>query len=153
MWRILIMNKVESKLPSFNMTDCLSYFTKVLTSANPKKIWNIPTWIPKLAEPRSPFNLSPPTYEQVTAVIRKMKASGSPCPLDQISVICFKCGPFLRTFLTEIIQYMPIWFCSWRLENSHYYFNPQERRYKHSIEFSFHYTRIYSIESLHLLPP
>ena len=99
-----IMIKVDSKFPSFNMNDCFSYFTKVLTSANPNKMFNIPTWIPRLAEPRSPFNLCPPTYEQVTTVIRKMKASGSPCPLDQISVICFKRCPFLRTFLTEIIQ-------------------------------------------------
>ena len=33
-----------------------------------------------------------------------MKAYGSPCPLDQISVICFKRCPFLRTYLTELIR-------------------------------------------------
>ena len=33
-----------------------------------------------------------------------MKASGSPCPLDQISVICFKRCPYLRSYLTEIIR-------------------------------------------------
>ena len=33
-----------------------------------------------------------------------MKPSGSPCPLDQISVISLKCCPYLRTYLTEIIQ-------------------------------------------------
>ena len=64
----------------------------------------MPTWIPRLTNPQSPFDLSPPTYEQITAVIRKMKASGSPCPLDQISIICFKRCPFLRTFITEIIK-------------------------------------------------
>ena len=32
-----------------------------------------------------------------------MKTSGSPCPLDQISVICFKRCPYLRTVITEII--------------------------------------------------
>jgi hypothetical protein len=31
-------------------------------------------------------------------------SSGSPCPLDQISVICLKCCPYLRTYLTEVIQ-------------------------------------------------
>ncbi|CAB4041462.1 Hypothetical predicted protein [Paramuricea clavata] len=33
-----------------------------------------------------------------------MKPSGSPCPLDQISVICLKRCPYLRTYLTEIIH-------------------------------------------------
>jgi hypothetical protein len=33
-----------------------------------------------------------------------MKASGSPCPLDQLSIICFKRYPFLRTYLTEVIR-------------------------------------------------
>ena len=34
-----------------------------------------------------------------------MKASGSPCPLDQLSIICFnKRCPFLRTYLTEAIR-------------------------------------------------
>ena len=33
-----------------------------------------------------------------------MKASGSPCPLDQISIICFKRCPYLRTYLAEIIH-------------------------------------------------
>ena len=33
-----------------------------------------------------------------------MKPSGSPCPLDQISIICFKRCPYLRSYLTEIIN-------------------------------------------------
>ena len=33
-----------------------------------------------------------------------MKISGSPCPLDQISIIALKCSPYLRTYLTEIIS-------------------------------------------------
>ena len=33
-----------------------------------------------------------------------MKASGFPCPLDQISIICFKLCPYLRSYLTEIIH-------------------------------------------------
>ena len=40
-----------------------------------------------LPEPTVEFNLDPPTYEQATNVIRKMKTSGSPCPLDQLSII------------------------------------------------------------------
>ena len=33
-----------------------------------------------------------------------MKSSGSPCPLDQLSIICFKRCPYLRTYLTELIR-------------------------------------------------
>ena len=33
-----------------------------------------------------------------------MKTSGSPCPLDQISIIAFKRSPYLRTYLTEILS-------------------------------------------------
>ena len=41
---------------------------------------------------------------KVYNVIGKMKASGSPCPLDQISVIAFKRCSYLRTYMTNIIQ-------------------------------------------------
>ena len=86
------------------MNQCLNYFIKTLSSINPTKVFNLPGWIPSLSDPEIPFNLEPPTYEQITNVIRKIKASGSPCPLDQISIICFKRCPALRTFLTEIIR-------------------------------------------------
>jgi hypothetical protein len=48
--------------------------------------------------------LDPPTYQEITNVTRQMKLSGSPCPLDQISIICFKRRPYLRSYLTEIIH-------------------------------------------------
>ena len=38
-----------------------------------------------------------------------MKPSGSPCPLDQISIIRFKRCPYLRSYLTEIIH--AAWSC------------------------------------------
>ncbi|CAB3992804.1 Hypothetical predicted protein, partial [Paramuricea clavata] len=65
---------------------------------------NYQTWIPKLSDPEVQFNLDPPTYQQITNVIRKMKSSGSPCPLDQLSIICFKRCPYLRTYLSKLIQ-------------------------------------------------
>ena len=33
-----------------------------------------------------------------------MKSSASPCPLDQLSIICFKRFPYLRSYLTNIIH-------------------------------------------------
>ena len=71
---------------------------------NPNKIFQIPSWIPALPDPITEFNLEPPTYQQITNIIRKMKTSGSPSPLDQISIICFKRCPKRRTYLSELIQ-------------------------------------------------
>ena len=88
-----VKNVLKTKrelLPTFSMSECLSYFAKVLSKINPNKIFQIPSWIPMLPEPTVEFNLDPPTYQQVTNVIRNMKTSGSPCPLDQLSIICFK---------------------------------------------------------------
>ena len=46
--------------------------------------------------------MSPPTYQEITWVIKRMKSSGSPCPLDQIPIICFKRCPYLRSFIVNI---------------------------------------------------
>ena len=99
-----VINKKDSILPSFNVTDCFTYFSKSLAKINPNRLFNIPSWIPKLPDPEVQFNLDPPTYQQITNVIRKMKSSGSPCPLDQLSIISFKHCPYLRTYLTELIH-------------------------------------------------
>ena len=101
--------KNTSSFPSFNLAECTSYFTKTLSAISPTKTFNIPSWVPKFASPHTPFNLDPPTYQEITNVIRKMKPSGSPCPLDQISIICFKRCPYLRSYLTEIIH--AAWSC------------------------------------------
>ena len=99
-----IFNIKAEMLPSFSMDECFDYFTRTLSSLNPTRVFNLPSWIPTLSDPVIPFNLEPPTYQQISNVIRKMKASGSPCPLDQLSIICFKRCPFLRTYLSEIIR-------------------------------------------------
>ena len=99
-----VIKKKDSILPSFNVTDCFTYFSKSLAKINPNRLFNIPSWIPKLSDPEVQFNLDPRTYQQITNVIRKMKSSGSPCPLGQLSIICFKRCPYLRTYLSELIQ-------------------------------------------------
>ena len=99
-----ILNKNTSLLPTFSMIECLTYFKRTLSAINTHKLFCIPSWIPKLSEPVINFDLEPPTYRQVTNIIRRMKACASPCPLDQLSIICFKRCPFLRTYLTEVIR-------------------------------------------------
>ena len=86
------------------MDDCLKHFKSVLAKINPNKIFQIPSWIPALPDPITLIDLEPPTYQQISNIIRKMKTSGSPSPLDQISIICFKRCPYLRTYLTELMQ-------------------------------------------------
>ena len=70
----------------------------------PYKKFTILRWIPSFNQPSFSFDKSLPSYAKVTQVIRRIKSSGSPCPLDKISIICFKRCPYLRTFLTEIIR-------------------------------------------------
>ena len=99
-----VMNRKDAVLPSFSMTDCLTYFSKSLTKINPNKLFKIPSWIPQLSDPAIELNLDPPTYQQITNIKRKMKSSGSPCPLDQLSIICFKHCPYLRSYFTDLIR-------------------------------------------------
>ena len=112
-----ILSKKDTVLPSFNMTQCLSHFTKTLAAIHPNKLFNIPSWIPALSDPEIQFDLDPPSYQQVTNIIRRTKASGSPCPLDQLSVICFKRCPFLRTYLTDLIR--AVWLSQPRSQGFH----------------------------------
>jgi len=48
--------------------------------------------------------MRPPSCQTMKSIIRLMKASTFPCPLDKISFICFKQCPCLRSFLAEIIH-------------------------------------------------
>ena len=68
------------------------------------KCFKIPSWIPSRPQSSVPYNMSPPTYQQITKVVRRMKASGSPCPLDNILIIPFKRCPYLRTYITEVFS-------------------------------------------------
>ena len=44
------------------------------------------------------------SYQQITKIVRRMKASGSHCALDRLSVILFKCCTYLRAYLTELFS-------------------------------------------------
>ena len=93
-----------SLLPSFDVTTCTSFFARTFNSINPFKSFEIPSWIPSLPAPTVLCDLSPPSYKQITKVVRRIKASGSPCPLHQISIITFKRCPYLRSYLTEVFR-------------------------------------------------
>ena len=98
------VKKPTLTLPEFNLKTCSDYFIDVLKAKMANKTFEIPEWIPKLSEPSIPFDMTPPTYAEITKTIKQMKSSGSPCPLDKISVILFKRCPYLRSYLTKVIQ-------------------------------------------------
>ena len=95
-----IFEKSAVELPAFDVSTCTDLFSKFFSSLNTKKNFQIPDWIPSLSFPTSPFDLSPPSYKQITKVVRRIKASGSPCPIDQLSIIPFKRCLYLRSGLS-----------------------------------------------------
>ena len=98
------LERGSSIMPSFSRDHCTRFFLHLFSETTPNKIFKCPSWIPSLPDPTIPFDQSPPSYEKVTNVIRRMKTSGSPCPLDKVSIISFKRCPYLRSFLTNIIR-------------------------------------------------
>ena len=99
-----VLAKKRTLLPSFDKEQCTEFFLKSFSAINKSKLFCIPSWIPPFTPPRVPFNLDPPSYQQIINIIRNMKLSGSPCPLDHISIISFKRCPYLRSYITEIIK-------------------------------------------------
>ena len=93
-----------SPTPTFDSFTCTQFFCNLFRCRNLLKSVSIPNWIPRLDQPSIPYDLSPPSYQQITKVTRRMKASGSPCPLDKISVIPFMRCPYLRSYLTELFR-------------------------------------------------
>ena len=75
----------------------------MFSSVTPTRQFTVSSCIPLFEKPSTLLTLTPTSYEKVANVIRSMKTSGSPCPLDQISVICFKRCPYHQTVITEII--------------------------------------------------
>ena len=51
---------------------------------------SLPSWMKKVEKPSCLFDDELPSYKEITDIVNKMKSSGSPCPLDQMSVIVVK---------------------------------------------------------------
>ena len=84
------IEKPKHIIPNFDQKTCFDYFVKSFKCISPLKQFQIRSWIPMFREPLSRFNLNPPAYAEICKVIKWMKLKGSPCPLDQISIICSK---------------------------------------------------------------
>ena len=96
--------KSATSLPSFEGLMCTNVVATFFSHVNATKKFEIPDWIPTLPLPKSPSDLSPPSYKQISKVVRRIKTSGSPCPLDQISIIPFKWCPYLRSYITKVFR-------------------------------------------------
>ena len=78
----------ESKIqPEFSEDECHSYFRNSLKDKNRNKKFTYPPWMKQLSAPNVSFDNEPPRYKEIIKIIVKMKSSGSPCPLDQTSMI------------------------------------------------------------------
>ena len=98
------IKKASELVPSFSKITCVKYFQNIFSKSRSQLIFQIPNWMPSYEEPKKPFNLQPPSYEELNKIIYRMKTSAAPCSLDQISIITLKRCPYLRTYLLEVIK-------------------------------------------------
>ena len=94
----------ETQQPNFDELSCYDYFKSVFREKSKNRQFNFPSWLKPFPAPSSNFDSECPSYREITKIIRKMKSSGSPCPIDQISIIPFKRCPILRTQLWRILS-------------------------------------------------
>ena len=91
-------------LPESDKQKCNKYFEKSPAAVNPTKLFATSDWTPRFNDPSVELDLSPPTYNKIWKIVKRMKASGSPCLLDQIPIICFNRSSILRSFVLEICK-------------------------------------------------
>ena len=97
-------------LPEFNKKKCNTYFKKACAAVNPTKLFVIPDWIPKFSEPSVDFNLSPPTYNKICKIIKRMKAWVHPVHSTKFPSYVSRdaqffealCSKFVKRFETKI---------------------------------------------------
>ncbi|ESO11960.1 hypothetical protein HELRODRAFT_158325 [Helobdella robusta] len=90
--------------PHLSIEAATNFFKNTL-NASDRTTFRIPNWINSLPAPSFQGNLDPPSYKEITTVIRRSKAMASPCPLDQISIIALKRCPIIRTYLHKLLSY------------------------------------------------
>jgi hypothetical protein len=98
-----LFNKATNSIPTFTINICETYFRRIVTCIHASR-FIIPRWIPKLDPPRIEYDDVPPTYKEIATAVNRCRASASPCPIDNLSVIILKRCPILRTLLHLIIM-------------------------------------------------
>ena len=100
-----IFESEDKVQPTFDESTCFDYFQNIFQEKQPHRKFEFPSWMKMLNEPTHPCNLDPPTYKEIQKIITKMKSSGSPCPIDHLSIIALKNCPILRTQLWRICKH------------------------------------------------
>ena len=103
------IEKPKKILSTFNQIVCTEYFRKTLQSINPTKRFTIPSWLPAFKTPTYQYDITPPTYQEITKIIRRMKASGQHVLLTKSLSSCSKgahicvhiCSLFSEKFLVQ----------------------------------------------------
>ena len=83
----------NNTLLDFDKVVCKQYFLNILKMKGREKTFRLPSRMKTVNHPQSEFDKSIPTYSEISKIISKMKASGSPCPLDQSECHRFKTVP------------------------------------------------------------
>ena len=99
-----VFEKKEAVQPDFNETRCFQYFRQSFKEKNLLRNFDFPEWMKQMDNPTKAFNTDVPTYKEVQKIIRKMKSSGSPCPLDHTSILMLKkCAYFMDPSLAYLL--------------------------------------------------
>ena len=76
------INQAKTVLPQFNTSSCYVYHKKLFKCSDKSKQFDQPMWMGQYERPTVRFNDSPPMYQEITKIIKKMITSSSPCLLD-----------------------------------------------------------------------
>ena len=87
--------KDQMGVPTFDEKKCYNHFRNTCKAKHRNKHFDFPSWMKLLHEPTSCFNQEPPKYQEIANIIKKMGASSSPCPFDQITVLVLKKCPIV----------------------------------------------------------
>ena len=90
---------------TFDEKKCYNHFRSTCKAKHRNKRFDFPSWMKLLHEPTSCFNQEPPKYQEIANIIKKMKASSSPCPFDQISVLVLKKCSIVRTYASKLLEH------------------------------------------------
>ena len=99
-------NQLMLMPPQFSEQECYDYFSNNLRKTS-HACNNFPSWMKKVNDPTVPFDVTVPSYSEITKIVHKMKASASACHLDQISVLVLKNNT--SSYYLSLLEDLEIW--------------------------------------------
>jgi hypothetical protein len=96
---------VAGATPSFSISECADYFSRVLSLSGSlgSYLFPIPYWFVSLPAPTIPFDQSVPSYAEIASIIRKARGGASACPWTKLSLLRSKSAQsFVRSCTTSL---------------------------------------------------